>query len=88
MAGSVEVRIRYLMSFSQEAGVREETLSLDAKRATVRDMLRLIGRRHGPLLEKRIAEGGTVLVDGQPATPDTTLASGSLVTVSHLVGGG
>jgi hypothetical protein len=66
------VTVTYVGLAPRLAGVREETVELDGEHATLRDLLSLLGDRHGIALEERLlgADGrlanlAAVLVNGQ-----------------------
>ncbi|MEM2869659.1 MAG: MoaD/ThiS family protein [Thermoplasmata archaeon] len=87
----ITVTVRYLGTFSQLTGKREETLGLE-EGATVGELARLLGLKYGRELRRRLEDGESrpvlFIVDGSPAPSERRLGNGELVLVTYPAGGG
>jgi len=87
----IKVTVKYLGTFSQLTGRREEVVELDAG-ATVDVLAKRLVVRHGRGLRKRLEDAATrpviFIVAGQPADGDWQLSDGDEVLLTYPAGGG
>lgn len=86
------VTVKYLMSFSQVTGRRNEKVRLEND-ATVDDLLKYLYNRYGRKFKKLVEndlENRSVLfvVNGEEKDISTALIDGDEVLISYPVGGG
>lgn len=80
--------IRYFAGARAAAGVDSETVPLDAGTDTVDDVLRELGRRHGPGLEKVLGACSFLLDEIAVRSRDTAPPAGSTLDVLPPFAGG
>ena len=87
----IHVTVKYLGTFSQLTGKREESVELD-EGATVDRLAQKLVQRHGRELKKRLEDNETrpalFLVADRPAGGDWELADGDEVLLTYPAGGG
>ncbi|MCK5547875.1 MAG: MoaD/ThiS family protein [Thermoplasmata archaeon] len=88
----MKVRIKYLMTFSQMAGKRNEEVEVP-EGSTLKDLVSLLkkdkGRDFGRYLDESLKNNTVAfLVNKSAVGDDVKLKSGDEVIVSHIVGGG
>lgn len=87
----IRVVVKYLGTFSQLAGRREESVELD-EGATVDALARKLVQRYGRKLKLRLEDDETrpvlFLVGDRPAGGDRELADGDEVLLTYPAGGG
>ena len=87
-----QVKVKYLMVFSQVAGKKEEKLAID-ENGTIEDLLKILYNRYGRKFKKLIEqdfENRSVLfvVNGESKDVSTKLQDKDEVLISYPVGGG
>ncbi len=87
-----QVKVKYLMVFSQVTGKKEEKVAID-EGAAIKDLLKSLYNRYGRKFKKLIEtdlENRSVLfvVNGEEKDASTTLKDGDEVLISYPVGGG
>jgi molybdopterin converting factor small subunit len=87
----INVTVKYLGTFSQLTGRREETVELD-EGATVHVLARRLVLKYGRKLKKRLEDDETrpvlFLVGDRPADGDWVLSDGEEVLLTYPAGGG
>ncbi len=87
-----QVKVKYLMVFSQVTGKKEEKLAID-ENGTIEDLLKMLYNRYGRKFKKLIEqdfENRSVLfvVNGESKDVSTKLKDKDEVLISYPVGGG
>jgi MoaD family protein len=87
-----QVKVKYLMIFSQVAGKMEENVTVQ-EGGTIEDLLKMLYSRYGRKFKKLIEhdfENRSVIfvVNGQSKEATTPLMDGDEVLISYPVGGG
>jgi MoaD family protein len=77
------VKVRLFAALREIAGASE----VDAEGSTVRQVVDALSARYGERFD-RIARAGSVVVDGERARPDTSLAGSEEVALLPPVSGG
>jgi molybdopterin converting factor small subunit len=87
----ITVVVKYLGTFSQLTGRKDDVVELDAG-ATVDDLARRLVQKYGRELKKRLEDATTrpvlFVVAGQPAGGDRQLSGGDEVLLTYPAGGG
>jgi len=87
----IKVTVKYLGTFSQIAGRREEAFEL-GEGATVADLSRALAARHGREMKRRLEDERTrpvlFVVDSRPVEGALRLSDGDEVLLTYPAGGG